>query len=191
MSRPMRKSGISVDEWLAACEAAGPGQRVEIVDGEFVMRRVGGNPHHFVSYRIAEEFMRQWPGVIASPPAHWGLEFAEDGEMLTSRVPDVLVDGDSLVNDPVFVGVPQAVAEVWSPNNTLKEMNRKRREYREGGAPIFVEAFLTDTLDVHLEWLVLEGDRWVSVAAASGASQLRVGGSRPFSVVPNALLRPQ
>jgi len=186
----MRKYGVSVEEWLAACEAAGPGVRVEIVDGEFVMHRVGGNPHHFVSYRLAEELMRQWPGVIASPPAQWALEFAEDGEMITSRVPDVLVDGESLVNDPVFVGVPHAVAEVWSPTNTVKEMNRKRSEYREAGAPVFIEAFLTDTLDVHLEWLVLKDDRWVHVAAASGTGELRVEGERPFSVVPNALLRP-
>ncbi|MFB9321893.1 hypothetical protein [Cryptosporangium minutisporangium] len=85
--------------------------------------------------------MRQWPGVIATPPAQWGLVVDEGGEVVVGRYPDVLVDGTSLANDPVFVGVPHAIVEVWSPTSTLAEMNRKRREYREGGAPVFIEAF--------------------------------------------------
>ena len=188
MSMAISQIGITVDQWLAA--EAGPFERVEIVNGEFVMRRVGGNPHHYVAKRLSEEFERQWPGVIAAPPAQWGLEVMDDGTLVTGRFPDVLVDGESLVTEPIFVGVPQAVVEVWSPSNTLAEMNRKRREYREGGAPVFIEAFLTDTLDVHLEWLAVQDGRWVSVGAASGTSELRVIGERPFSVVPNSLLRP-
>ncbi len=70
-------------------------------------------------------------------------------------------------------------------------MNRKRREYREAGAPVFLEAYLTDSLDVHLEWQALEDSRWVTIAAAGANTELRVDGPRPFSVVPNALLRPQ
>src|SRR5690242_7051673 len=124
MSGPMRKFGVSVDEWLAACEAAGPGERIEIVDGEFVVRRLGGNPHHYVAKRLSEEFERQWPGVIASPPAQWALDLAQDGAISTARFPDVLVDGDALLNQTTFVGVPSAVVEVWSPTNTLAEMNR-------------------------------------------------------------------
>jgi hypothetical protein len=41
---------------------------------------------------------------------------------------------------------------------------------------------------VHLEWLVLAGQRWVSVAAAAGDTEFRVAGLRLFHVVPNALL---
>jgi Uma2 family endonuclease len=183
----MPATGITIEDWVNA--ATGPYERVEISNGEFVFRRIGGNPHHRVAYRLAEEFMRQWPGVIAVPPGHWGLELTPEGRVMRGRFPDVLVDGESLITDPVFVGVPQVVVEVWSPENTLAEMNTKRSEYRTAGAPAFLEGFLTDTGEVHLEWQELDRDRWRFVAAAGGETELRVEGPRPFVVVPNALLR--
>jgi len=73
--------------------------------------------------------------------------------------------------------------------NTLAEMNEKRRHYRLAGLPVLVEVFLTESRDVHLEWLTSDGDRWVSVAVATGEQSLQVADPRPFSVVPNDLLR--
>ena len=187
MSMPAIATGITIDDWVNA--VTGPFERAEISNGEFVLRRVGGNPRHRVAFGLAKEFDRQWPEAVVSAPGQWGLEFDAAGDLISGRYPDVLVDGEALNTDPVFVGTPQAVVEVWSPTNTLAEMNAKRSQYSAAGAPVFVEAFLTEGGDVHLEWQELDGGRWRFVAAARGEGELRVGGARPFAVVPNALLR--
>ena len=155
-----------------------------------MVRPVGGNPHHYLARRLAEEFERQWPGVIATAPGNWALQLSDAGEVVSGRVPDVLVNGSALLTEPVFVGVPQAAVEVWSPGNTLADMNAKRREYRIAGLPVLVEAFLTDADDIHLEWLVQRDGRWVSSAAAIGETTLAVSLPQTFTVVPNGLLRP-
>lgn len=188
MSLSAPELGVPPDAWVSA--AVGFAESVEIVDGEFVVRRLGGNPHHYVARRLAEEFERQWPGVTASAPGNWALRRTADGQILLGRVPDVLIDGDGLVTDEVFTGVPDAVVEVWSPGNTLAEMNTKRGEYRAAGLPVLLEVFLTDSRDVHLEWTTNdEGLRWTSTAVAAGEQPLCVAGPRPFSTVPNDLLR--
>ena len=61
------------------------------------------------------------------------------------------------------------------------------------GPPVFVEAYITDSGDVHLEWFARDDThpgRWTTLAAAAGETVLDVGGPRPFRVVPNRLLRP-
>ena len=94
-----------------------------------------------------------------------------------------------LLTEPVFVGVPDAVVEVWSPSNTLREMNEKRREYREAGLSVLVEASVTDSGDVRLEWLRRSGRRWETVAVAAGEDALEVTQPRRFQAVPNDLIR--
>lgn len=155
-----------------------------------MVKLVGGNPHHYLARGLAEEFERQWPSVTAVAPGNWALRI-EDGRVQSGRVPDVLVDGDALLTEAVFVGVPDAAVEVWSPSNTLAEMNDKRREYRDAGLPVLVEASITDNGDVCLEWLRRRESRWEPVAVAAGEDLLEVGDPRPFRVVPNALLRRQ
>ena len=182
---PAVERPVTVDAWLAAIETGD--QLVEVVGGALVSKRVGGNPHHYLARRLAEEFERQWRGVTATAPGNWAVETAGD-VIVVGRMPDVLVDGDSLLSDPIFLGVPDAVVEVWSPSNTLGEMNDKRREYRTAGLPVLVEAFLTDSGDVHLEWLIQEGGRWATAGLAVGDTQLSIADPRPFTVVPNALL---
>jgi len=187
MSQSAADIGVAPDVWISAM--AGFAESVEVVNGEFVVRRVGGNPHHYVARRLAEEFERQWPGVTASAPANWALERGVDGKILLGRIPDVLVDGDDLITEEVFAGVPHAVVEVWSPGNTLAEMNTKRGEYRVAGLPVLLEVFLTESRDVHLEWTTNDGLRWTSAAVAAGEQLLHVTEPRPFSVTPNDLLR--
>ena len=189
VSVPASHRAVTFETWLDA--AAGVLERVEVVDGELVVRRIGGNPHHYLARRLAEEFERQWPGVIATAPGNWALQLTDAGDVVTGRVPDVLVNGSALLTDPVFAGVPEAAVEVWSPGNTLADMNAKRRDYRAAGLPVLVEAFLTDAGDVHLEWLVQQDGRWVTSAVAVGETTLEVSEPRPFAVVPNALLRPR
>lgn len=186
MSVPALTRTVSEQEWLE--EAARRDELVEIVDGKFVVKRVGGNPHHYLARRLAEEFERQRPGVTATCPGQWALAGGPDG-IAVGRLPDVLVDGDALLREAVFYGVPDAAVEVWSPSNTLAEMNAKRREYREGGLPVFVEVFLNEAGDVHVEWLVNDGSQWVSAAVAAAETELVVDAPRPFHLVPNALLR--
>ncbi len=89
----------------------------------------------------------------------------------------------------IFAGVPEAVVEVWSPGDTLGEMNAKRAEYRAAGLPVLLEVFLTESRDVHLEWTVNSGGlRWTSMAVAAGEQPLHVVEPRP-SIIPNELLR--
>ena len=188
MSIPLADRGITPDAWVAAL--AGMSELIEVVDGEFVIKRVGGNPHHYIARRLAQEFERQWPDVVATAPGNWALTTSSDGKVVLGRVPDVLVDGAGLLEAEVFTGVPEAAVEVWSPGNTLAEMNTKRAEYRTAGLPVLCEAFLTEAQEVHLEWLVNDdGRRWSSIVVAVGEQQLSVTTPRPFSVAPNALLR--
>lgn len=185
MTMPAVSKAVPTQAWLDALAAQD--RFVEVVDGDFVIKCVGGNPHHYLVRRLAEEFERQWPGTIATAPGNWALVSNPQGVVL-GRMPDVLVDGQGLL-EAVFTGTPDAVVEVWSPGNTLAEMNMKRREYRDSGVPVFVEAFLTDSGDVHLEWLVNAGEGWVAAAVAVGERMLDVAAPRAFSVVPNDLLR--
>ncbi|WP_205752714.1 Uma2 family endonuclease [Cryptosporangium phraense] len=178
---------MSVSEWMAA--TAGDLEWVEVSDGKFVVKRLGGNPHHIVACELRNEFLRQWPESVAAAPGHWALRAFGEDHVSIARIPDVLVNGPAVRSTSIFAGTPDAVVEVWSPTNTLAEMNVKRREYRDAGAAVFLEAFLTDTFDVHLQWYVLDQGQWVLQAAAEGARELRVEGPRPFTVVPNSLLR--
>jgi Uma2 family endonuclease len=179
-----------LDAWLSA--PAGFLELVEVVDGTFVIKKVGGNPHHYISISLVIEFERQW-GAVATAPGNWAVELAPDGGVVRGRIPDVLVDGDELRSVDVYVGVPQAAVEVWSPGNTLREMNEKRGEYRSAGLPVLLEAFLSDSGDVHLDWMVNLGSHWSTVATSEGEAPLEVpelpGVHAAFSVVPNALLR--
>ena len=186
VSAPTAAQRVTVEAWVEASTSLL--ERVEVEHGELVVRRVGGNPHHYLARRLAEEFERQWSGVTAVAPGNWALRGQKDLVEL-GRVPDVLVDGPSLLVDPVFFGTPDAVVEVWSPSNTLGEMNQKRREYRDAGLPVLVEAFVTDSGDVRLEWLLARAGRWVSAGVAAGEQPLQVGEPRAFRVTPNALLR--
>jgi hypothetical protein len=144
MSVVFAPRGVTVEEWLAA--PATLDGFVEVSEGDLVVRRVGGNPHHYLAGRLARVFEEQWPGCRAVAPGQWALVLAADGTVVTGRVPDVLVDGD-------------AVVEVWSPGNTLAEMNAKRREYRIAGAKVLVEAQVIDDGSVLLEWSVNVGER--------------------------------
>ena len=165
---------------------------VEVVRGELVVKLVGGNPHHYLARRLAEEFERQWPGTVATAPGNWALELTHDGRVVTGRMPDVLVDGAALLTAPVFTGVPDAVVEVWSPGNGAAARWEKRLEYRRAGLPALLEAYLADDGEVHLDWLVPDrehGASWLSLATASGSRSLVVPAPRPFEVRPDDLLR--
>ena len=182
------RTGLTVDDWLAA--EVGTWEWPEVQDEKLVARPVSGNPHHVIARRLAAEAERQWPSSVATAPGNWVVEARGDGTLQTARIPDLLVGDPSLLTDSAFVGVPDLVAEVWSLGNTLAEMNRKRREYLAAGLPAFLEAFLTEDGDVHLEWLVPSDGRWVTEAVAVGDLPLGVTRPRPFRVVPNALLGP-
>jgi Uma2 family endonuclease len=185
VSLPAARRAIAEPAWLA--EVARRDQLLEIVGGEFVVRGVPGNQHNWLAVRIAEEFRRQWNA--ATPvPGSWVVS-GTAAAIRTARIPDVLVLDPAELSAGAYYGSPLAVVEVWSANNTVGEMVEKRREYREAGAQVFVEAFLTDTGDVHLEWLVNAAASWVSHAAAVGRTPLQAREPRPFSVVPNTLLQ--
>lgn len=190
MSLGVPQLGVPVDVWLST--PTGFGEVLEVVDGAFVSKRIGGNPHHCIAVSLLLEFERQW-GAVATAPGNWAIELAPDGSVVRGRVPDVLVDGDELRTVDVHVGVPAAAVEVWSPGNTLREMNEKRGEYRAAGLPVLLEAFLSDSGDVHLDWMVNLGRHWTTVATSEGDTVLdvpaRPGVHEGFSVVPNSLLR--
>ena len=164
-------------------------QRVEVFDGEFVATRIGGNPHHYLASRLAQQIESQWEGVRATAPGLWVLELTTSGDVAVGRYPDVLVDGDAIVRDPAFRGVPFAVVEVWSPSNTLAEMNQKRGEYLRGLAECMVEAQILSTGTVRIEWFVNAGSHWRVEGAAEGPDPLDVQLPRPFRLIPDSLLR--
>ncbi len=70
-------------------------------------------------------------------------------------------------------------------------MNDKRREYRDAGLPVLVEASITDSGEVRLEWLRRGRGRWQTVAVAVGENLSEVIEPQPFQLVPNSLVRQQ
>ncbi|WP_432548400.1 Uma2 family endonuclease [Kineococcus sp. SYSU DK004] len=189
MSLSAARLGVPVQTWTSA--KAGVGERLEVVDGKLVVKKVGGNPHHRIAARLALEFEDQWPDAYAAAPGNWAITLAPDGTVVHGRIPDVLVDGPSLNEDAVCTQLPRAAVEVWSPSNTLAEMNDKRSEYRRAHLPVLLEAYLTAEQQVHLEWLLNTGDKWLTIATAVGDAPLHVPASDAhpaFGVVPNDLL---
>ena len=57
MSTSAVRSGVTIGEWVAA--PVSPLELLEVVAGKLVVKRVGGNPHHYLARRLAEEFERQ------------------------------------------------------------------------------------------------------------------------------------
>ncbi|GAB3217857.1 hypothetical protein GCM10027586_10840 [Kineococcus gypseus] len=189
MSLSAARLGVALATWTSA--TAEVGQRIEVVDGELVVKKVGGNPHHRIATRLALAFEEQWPGSYAAAPGNWAITLAPDGSVLSGRIPDVLVDGPALNEDPVCTEVPRAAVEVWSPGNTLAEMNEKRSEYLKAHLPVLLEAYLTAEQQVHLEWLDNAGHSWRTAATAVGETLLDIPASDAhpaFRVVPNDLL---
>lgn len=93
-------AGVTADDRL---RALGHGDELfEVVDGLLVVKRVGGNPHRYLARRLAEELERQWPGAVATAPGQWAVQEGAAGVLTRGRLPDVLVDGDSLLTEPVF-----------------------------------------------------------------------------------------
>ncbi|WP_337063412.1 Uma2 family endonuclease [Kineococcus sp. G2] len=189
MSLSAARPGVPVDAWTSA--TAGVGERTEVVDGELVVKKVGGNPHHRIAARLALEFEDQWPNTYAAAPGNWAIHLAPDGTVVTGRIPDVLVNGPALNADSVCTELPRAAVEVWSPGNTLAEMNEKRSEYLKAHLPVLLEAYLTAEQQVHLEWLVNNGETWLSAGTAVGRTPLSIAADDrhpAFTVVPNDLL---
>lgn len=187
MSAVFVERGVPLEEWLS--QAWIDDTRVEVSGGEFVVTRIGGNPHHYLASRLAQQFELQWSGVRATAPGLWFIEASGSGEVAVGRYPDVLVDGDDLLSSPAYVGQPLAVVEVWSPTNTLGEMNQKRIEYLRGGALCMLEAQVLTGGTVRLEWFVNAGSHWSVEGAAEGPDELVVELPRPFRIVPDVLLR--
>lgn len=186
MSVAYAHRGVPVKVWLAQPWTADT--RSEVVDGELVVTRIGGNSHHYLATRLAQQFELQWRGVRATAPGLWLLESTSSGSVNTGRYPDVLVDGDEIVTLPAYSGHPLAVVEVWSPTNTLAEMNQKRFEYLRGRAACFVEAQVLLTGAVRLEWFLNAGDHWRNLCSVEGQDELVVELPRPFALVPDSLL---
>lgn len=169
-------------EWLDQADQHG---RAEVVDGLVRLEdTVTANRHNVVADLLAQAFRDQW-GRAAVSPGNWLLA-GDAADVRTARQPDVLVGGAGLLESDAYQGAPDAVVEVWSPSD---EMGAKRREYHDGGAPVFVEAYISDVGDVRLDWQVTTDRRgiWRTVAAAAGDSELVVDAPRPFRLVPNDL----
>ena len=186
MSAVSVERGIPLVQWVA--QPWTDDARVEVAGGAFVVTRIGGNPHHYLASRLARQFEDQWSGCRATAPGLWVIDATVSGDVVVGRFPDVLVDGDDLITAPAYVGRPLAVVEVWSPSNTLAEMNQKRVEYLRGGAAVMLEAQVLDGGMIRLEWFVNAGDHWRAEHAAEGPDELVVASPRAFSIVPNALL---
>ncbi len=126
MGVPATVGGVSVEAWVQAPTSLL--ELVEVVGGEFVVKRVGGNPHHYLARRLAEEFERQWPGTVAVTPENWALR-VRDGRVDLGRVPRRPRRRGRAADRP---GVRRGARRGGGGRNTLGEMNAKRQPYRWG-----------------------------------------------------------
>lgn len=176
---------LTLDEFLALCEAAPEGVRYECVEGRPVVAPSPVTRHQIVVgrlYRLLDDACG--PGHVAVPsPLDWVLW---GSPRPTVRQPDVLVVRAEDADLPRQTQPPLVVVEVLSPATRSQDLITKRREYARAGAPHY---WLVDPQAPSIEVVQLvEGDHH-PLAAAKGEEVLEVGLPFLVRVVPAELTR--
>ena len=149
--------------------------------------RPTGTPYHYLADRLARLIENQWPGVRAASPLTWLIESNLSGKVITGRFPDILVGDDSVYREAAFTGQPLLVVEVWSPTDTVAEMNGRRLDYLRAPARYLAEVQVLSVGVVRISCFINAVDHWRFIAGAEGPDELVVDVPNRFSVVPNKL----
>lgn len=173
----------TVEDWLNLPETVG--QRVELIDGSFVVSPTPLSTHQFCAKRLVR---------ILDDAAPRGLTAIEAFGVRTANevpVPDVMVgDADVILRGAVALLPEQThlVAEIVSPHNHHRDYHDKPRIYAEAGIPTFLRIELTGIAPPHVEVLHLSGGAYTLAAKASAGQTLELAEPFPVTFDPAQLL---
>jgi hypothetical protein len=168
--------GFTVEDWLALPER---GQRVELIDGSFVVSPQAATNHQLCTGRLR---------TLLAASAPEDLEVVEAANLICAdegAIPDLVVaDADVMVAATVALQPHHVrlVAEVVSPGrkNRMRDYHDKPRMYAAAGIPVFLRVELTGAGAPRVEVFELRDGHYVlsAQAAAGGLVQL----TEPFKV---------
>ncbi|GAA2103667.1 hypothetical protein GCM10009780_54570 [Actinomadura alba] len=157
--------GFTVEDWLALPER---GQRVELIDGSFVVSPQAATNHQLCTGRLR---------TLLALSAPEDLEVVEAANLICAdegAIPDLVVaDADVMVAATVALEPHHVrlVAEVVSPGrkNRMRDYQDKPRMYAAAGIPVFLRVELTGAGAPRVEVFELrDGDYVLSAEAAAG-----------------------
>jgi Uma2 family endonuclease len=176
-------NGYTVEDWLRLPELAG--QRVELIDGSFVVSSTPLSNHQVCAKRLVR---------ILEDAAPHDLEVIEAFGVRTGGevpVPDVVVgDADVLLSGTAFLLPEQThlVAEIVSPHNHRRDYLDKPRIYAQAGIPTFLRIELTGSTPPYVEVLHLQDGAYTLIAKVNAGETLELAEPFPVTFDPARLL---
>ncbi|RAY16402.1 Uma2 family endonuclease [Actinomadura craniellae] len=167
--------GYTVEDWMNLPESVG--QRVELIDGSFVVSPTPLSIHQICAKRLVRILDDAAPGDMEVVEA-FGVRTADE-----VPVPDVLVgDAEVLLGAAAVLqpGEVYAVAEIVSMGNRRRDYQDKPRLYAEAGIGTFLRIELAGPNPPHVEVLALRDGKYVSVVNAAAGETVAL--TEPFPV---------
>lgn len=167
--------GYTVEDWLNLPETVG--QRVELIDGSFVVSPTPLSDHQICAKRLVRILDDAAPERMEVIEA-FGIRIGNE-----VPIPDVVVgDADVLLSGAAVLRPQEThlVAEIVSQGNRRRDYQDKPRMYAAGGIPAFLRIELRGTGGPHVEVLALSGGTYTSVAQVGAGGTVKL--SEPFPV---------
>jgi Uma2 family endonuclease len=176
---------LTLEAFLALCEAAPEGVRYEAVGGQAVMMSGPTSYHQVAIWRLGRIVDDALPaGTILVAPHTWVLW---EVPKLTLRQPDlVVITQEQLAQNPLR-SAPILVVEALSPTTRTVDLRLKREEYARAGAAHY---WLVDHEVPSVEALVLDPvtGAYRTAGLAKGDEVLSLTSPFPVSVAPSDLV---
>jgi Uma2 family endonuclease len=165
------------------------GRRYEIHDGELCVTPAPSFEHQVISANLVRLLMRHVPDVAPGLLLYAPLDviLADRPEETSIVQPDILYiapDRMARASRRGLEGGPTLAVEILSPSSRTTDRVTKQNLYARYGVPFL---WLVDPDARSLETFVLEGDRYVLVATASGAGPVDLPPFTGLGLVPEAL----
>jgi Uma2 family endonuclease len=180
-------TALTLDDFLALCEAAPEGVRYEAVEGRPVMMSGPSGRHQKAVAELLQRLM-----TAARPSGLWVLPSPLDWVLwqvpaLTVRQPDLVVVTPEQGHQDRLTTPPVLAVEVLSRSTRTTDVRDKRQEYARAGATRY---WVVDIETPSIEALVLDGDTgtYRTEAVAKGDEPLVVDEPFPVAVIPADLV---
>lgn len=165
----------TVEDWLNLPETVG--QRVELIDGSFVVSPTPLSNHQICAGRLVR---------ILDDAAPHDLEVVESFGVRTATevvIPDVVVGDAEVLFAGAAVLLPERthlVAEIVGPGNRLRDYQDKPRIYADAGIPTFLRIELIGVNAPYVEVLSLRDGAYTGVGHVDAGQTVKL--TKPFPV---------
>jgi len=177
-------AALTLDGFLALCEAAPDGVRYEAVGGRAVMMAGPTLPHQVASGELAHLLRDALPAGlrVLAAPFDWVLW---EVPSLTVRQPDIAVISSQQAAQDRLMSPPLLAAEILSPATQVTDLREKRREYARAGAQYY---WLVDIERPSIEAFVLADGGYKLAGRAEKDEALKLTEPFPVSITPADLV---